>query len=182
MTAAPATEHLATLVDNRRRFIAFLEPRVGDLALAEDILQSAFLKTVEKGDTIRRGENVVAWFYRLLRNSLIDHYRHMGAERRALETAANWSSEWEEPDRQTEQAVCRCVLRLLPTLRDDYAIVIRLVDLEGVSVSDFAADQGVTPNNARDRHGRSPGLRPSSGACAPSSPRRPSSSPPSSSA
>lgn len=60
---------LKRLVDNHRRFLAFLIPRV-----REEILQSAFVRATEKQATIRDDESAVAWFYRLLRNALVDYY------------------------------------------------------------------------------------------------------------
>lgn len=82
-----APDLIGVLVSNHQRFHAFLEHRVGDAADAEDILQAAFLRSIKKSDTIRDGETVVAWFYRLLRNALTDHYRHRAAEHKALARA-----------------------------------------------------------------------------------------------
>ena len=42
---------------------------------AEDILQEAFGRALTRVDTLRDDESAVAWFYRLLRNAVIDHYR-----------------------------------------------------------------------------------------------------------
>src|ERR1044071_3112850 len=79
--AAPA---LAGLVENRARFLAFLERRVGARDAAEEILQQAYLRGMARGGGLRAGESAVAWFYRLLRNVLVDHWRHREAERRAF--------------------------------------------------------------------------------------------------
>ena len=84
---------VATLVDNHQRFLSFLTRRVGNPSDAEEILQAAFVKSVEKSASIRDSETVVAWFYRLLRNAVIDYYRHRDAERRALERMAGMSAE-----------------------------------------------------------------------------------------
>ncbi len=81
------------LVDNHRRFLAFLERRVGSQAVAEELLQAAYVRTLEKGGALRDGESAVAWFYRLLRNALIDHYRKQAAEGRALEREAREATE-----------------------------------------------------------------------------------------
>src|SRR5688572_3428779 len=78
---APA---LATLVDNRTRFLAFLERRVGSRDIAEEILHQAYVRGMDRGGGLRDGESAIAWFYRLLRNALADHWRHGDAERRAL--------------------------------------------------------------------------------------------------
>ena len=60
------------LVASHREFLAFLEPRLPSRALAEEILQSAFVRAMEKGGALRDEESAVAWFYRVLRNALID--------------------------------------------------------------------------------------------------------------
>ena len=84
MAEALTPEVVDVLVERRRRFLQFLEPRVGSRAVAEELLQAAFVKVVERGSELRDGESAVAWFYRLLRNALVDFYRHRDAERRAI--------------------------------------------------------------------------------------------------
>ncbi|MBM3279987.1 MAG: hypothetical protein FJY95_18220 [Candidatus Handelsmanbacteria bacterium] len=77
-TVAP---HLVeTLVERHQQFLGFLEKRVGDRAAAEDLLQAAYLKSMEREGQLRDQESAVAWFYRLLRNAVVDHYRRKGAE------------------------------------------------------------------------------------------------------
>src|SRR5579871_2563816 len=63
------------LIASRQQFLGFLTQRLRDSATAEDILQSAYFKAIEHGQEIRDDDSTVAWFYRLLRNALIDHYR-----------------------------------------------------------------------------------------------------------
>ena len=76
---APTDETLRILLANHARFLRFLEPRVGSREAAEDVLQAAFVKGLRKADDLRQGESAVAWFYRLLRNALIDHHRRRAA-------------------------------------------------------------------------------------------------------
>lgn len=140
---------IATLVENHRRFLSFLTHRVGNPSDAEEILQAAFVKSVEKSDSIRDGETVVAWFYRLLRNAVIDYYRHRDAERRALERVAGMSTDTETPEPDFEHAICQCVNDLLPTLKGDYSALLRRVDLEGASIAEVAAERSMTANNTR---------------------------------
>jgi RNA polymerase sigma-70 factor (ECF subfamily) len=140
---------IATLIENRRRFLSFLTHRVGNPSEAEEILQAAFVKSVEKSDSIRDSESVVAWFYRLLRNAIIDYYRHRDAERRALEGVAGMRTETEAPEPDFERAICQCVFDLLPTLKDDYSLLLRRVDLDGESIARVAVSTGMTANNTR---------------------------------
>ena len=79
---------LDTLLENHRAFLAYLTRRVGDRALAEDLLQEAFAKTLARPDQVPDGEALVPWFYRTLRNAAIDRFRRQGAADRALEAFA----------------------------------------------------------------------------------------------
>ena len=146
----PASEEaLAVLVENHRKFLAFLQRRVGSLEDAEEILQSAFVRSLERGGSIADDESAVAWFYRLLRNALIDHYRHRDVELRAMEREALLTFDSEEANPEVEQALCQCVDDLLPTLNETYANLLRRVDLEGASIAEVAESTGMTPNNTR---------------------------------
>ncbi len=169
--ARPAGDEVTrALVDNHRRFLAFLERRVGSKAVAEEILQAAFVKTLEKGGVPSDEEGAVTWFYRLLRNALVDHYRRQAAEGRALEREAREAEEASE-DPELKQTVCACVGDLLPTLKPEYADMVRQVDLEERSVPDVAREAGITANNAgvrlhRARQALKKQLERSCGSCA----------------
>lgn len=139
------------LVDNHRQFLSFLERRLGDRALAEDILQDAFVKSLQKEEDARDEASSVAWFYRTLRNAVIDHYRRTGARNRALESFALELEDAVEPPPELHGEICGCVARLASTLKPEYADAIRRIDVEGAPVQDFATEAGITPNNASVR-------------------------------
>ena len=87
-----------------------------------------------------------------LRNGVIDHYRRRGASERALASLRNELEEAPpEPSPDERDAVCRCVARLSETLKPEYAQALRRVDVDGVSVRDFASEAAITPNNAAVR-------------------------------
>src|SRR5687767_6153929 len=50
-----------SLVENHRAFLQYLERRVGDRALAEDILQDAFVRSVGAAEGLDN-DTVVRWF------------------------------------------------------------------------------------------------------------------------
>ncbi len=139
------------LVENHRRFLAFLERRVGDRAVAEDILQAAFVRGLEHADEIHDRESVVAWFYRVLRNAVVDHYRARAREREGAAALARELGDGVEPAPEAAGELCRCFEPLLPTLRPEYEEILRRVDLEEARPVDFAAEAGITPNNAMVR-------------------------------
>jgi RNA polymerase sigma factor (sigma-70 family) len=141
----------AQLVDNHRQFLTFLERRLGDRALAEDILQDAFVKSIEKGDDLRDESSAVAWFYRLLRNAVIDHYRRTGTRNRALEGLARELEGAFEPPQELQEAICGCVSRLASTLKPEYEQAIRRIEVDGASVQEYAAEASISANNAAVR-------------------------------
>lgn len=141
---------IARLVAGHREFLAFLERRVESKADAEDILQAAFVRGLEGGSEVQ-DEKVVAWFYRVLRNAVIDHYRHRSTSARALETWGREFSESQEPDAALRQEICRCISRLLDDLKPEYRDALRLVDLDDGKLSDLAEQSGITAENAAVR-------------------------------
>jgi len=142
---------VAALVENHRRFLAFLERRVGNRADAEEILQTAFVKGLERASGIRDEQRVVAWFYRMLRNALVDHWRQRGAAARGAEALARELVDAHEPPPELAAEICGCFEPLLATLKPEYAQILERVDLAGVRPLDFAAEIGITPNHAMVR-------------------------------
>jgi RNA polymerase sigma-70 factor (ECF subfamily) len=140
-----------TLAENHRRFLAFLERRVGDRETAEDILQAAFVRGIERAGEIRDEERTVAWFYRLLRRAVVDHWRSRAAARRGVEALARELEGEAEPAPEVAGKLCGCFEPLLGTLKPEYEEILRRVDLEEVRPVDFAAEAGITANNAMVR-------------------------------
>ena len=161
---------VAALAERHRDFAAFLERRVGERALAEDILQAALLRSLDKVKTLRSPDAAIPWFYRVLRNALIDHTRHAASEHRALRAmAAELASD--EPEEGPSPERCRCVGAVVATLEEDYRAILQRVEVDGLAVKDYASEAGITPNNAgvrafRARNALRRGVRASCGACA----------------
>jgi RNA polymerase sigma factor (sigma-70 family) len=144
-----APDVLRVLLDNHARFLGFLERRVGSRDEAEDILQEAFVRSIGRTDSLRSAESATAWFYRVLRNAIIDHHRREGTRSRAFDHFAA-ESEDAAPgtDQELESVACACVTALLDTLKPEYGTALRRVDLDGLSVRGFAEETGITPGNA----------------------------------
>ena len=137
------------LVDNHARFLAFLERRVGSRDVAEDILQEAFVRSLARVDSIRNADSAVAWFYRVLRNATADHFRRQEVRDRAMsQVSAEAGEEAAAADEELEAFVCACVMDLVDTLKPEYAVAVRRVDLDGLSVRGYAEESGITPGNA----------------------------------
>jgi RNA polymerase sigma-70 factor, ECF subfamily len=139
------------LVDSHRQFLGFLQKRVESRAVAEDLLQAAFVKSLERGSELRDQESAVAWFYRVLRNAVIDYYRHRDSTQRAYE---GWGREFltqETPQTDLKDEICKCVSALVTTLKPEYQQALRIVDLEEGSLNELAGQSGITAGNAAVR-------------------------------
>jgi RNA polymerase sigma factor (sigma-70 family) len=143
---------LDQLVRQRAAFLRFVRARVESDAAAEEVLQAAFLRSVERADTVRDEQSATAWFYGILRNAVIDHYRRRDAAGRGLERlAAELPAAFEDAPLDDKARVCACVREVAATLKPEYARMITEVDVEGRAVAEVAKDEGITPNNAAVR-------------------------------
>ena len=138
----------AALLENHRAFLRYLERRVGDPALAEDILQDAFAKVVARPEQAPADESVIPWFYRTLRNAAIDQFRRRGAADRAYEAFARELETYEAPTDDMEAEICACVSRLAATLKPEYAEALEAIEVAGTPVKTFAEQKGLSASNA----------------------------------
>ena len=151
MDRDPTSAPVATLVENHRAFLRYLERRVGDRGLAEDILQDAFAKIVARPDQAPADESIVPWFYRTLRNAAVDRFRRRGAADRAYEAFARELETHEAPTGEMEAEICACVSRLATTLKPEYAEALQAIEIGGTPVRTFAEQKGLTAGNAAVR-------------------------------
>ncbi len=143
------SEELATLLLNHlSTFQAFARRRLGDEQLAADAVQESLLKAIKSEPDLEDRENLLAWFYRILRNVLTDLHRRKAASERAM---ATYAADFEAGSEEIESAACQCLHSLLPAMEPAYADLIRRHDLGDESQSEIAKELGITPNNLKVR-------------------------------
>ena len=133
------------LVGSLNEFLAFARGRLGEPELAADAVQESLLKALRNSGQVRDEESVKAWFYRILRRTIVDVYRSRGVHQRVVEKLERELNTI--PGEQEERAVCACVQRLMPTLKPEYATLVRRLDLDGEEPAPVAASLGITRNN-----------------------------------
>ena len=146
-------DQLATELNaHRNTFKAFLAARVGSEAEAEDILQNSLLKALQRADHIHDDARLSAWFYQLLRNAVVDHYRARGSTRRRHDALGEMVRALGEDiaaaPKGWEPQLCGCLAGVVDTLKPQPAELLRRVDLNGESVQDVAKALKMTANNA----------------------------------
>lgn len=172
--ALDGTNLVRNLLHHESAFRSFLRRRIGNEALVEDLLQQSFVRAVEHQHSLRNDDSVVAWFYRVLRNTVIDYYRSHGAESRQdeafLQELTHRGEDKEPPLDEMKAAVCQCLYEIMPALRSNYSELLRRIDLEGESPAQVAHDLNITLNNLtvrlhRARQALRNGLEQSCGVC-----------------
>jgi len=164
------TNRTELLVQSKSRFLTFLEGRLGNRADAEDLLQTAYVRAVAEGGTLRDEEKVVPWFYQLLRNLLVDNYRHRAATARLAERLARETETTAVIEKELFREVCRCVNDVTEALKPEYHEMLSRVELQDESLEGVASKLGITPNNAsvrlhRARRALREALQATCGAC-----------------
>jgi RNA polymerase sigma factor (sigma-70 family) len=117
---------------------------------AEELLQAAFVKSLEKSSEVRDKEKLAAWFYRVLRNSVVDYYRKAGRNTQEL---TGILTELEEHAKavQSQNEICQCLHPLLENVKPEYREALTTIDLESGSIRDLASRAGITEGNAAVR-------------------------------
>lgn len=152
-------ERLNVLLESRRRFLAFLERRLGR-ADAEDVLQHGLLVALRRMEDLRSDESLVAWFYQVLRNLATDQLRRRTTAATAISEFARGEPTHQAPDDELFAATCACLYDVLPLLKPQHAELLRRVDLSGERLDAVAAGLGIGRHVAEMRlHRARRGLR-----------------------
>lgn len=139
------------LASHRAKFVAFVHRRVRDHATAEDLVSGTFAQALSHIGELRDDEAVLGWFYRALRNAIVDHHRRRGTADRALELWAAETDATVEPNECAVASVCRCVTRIAASLKPEYAEALQRIEVDGEAVRDFAVERGISSSNAAVR-------------------------------
>ncbi len=124
----------------------WLRRRLGNEALADDLLQDLFLKALRQGERFCTVNNARAWLYEVARNLLADHLRvahHM------VELPNDLAAQADEPD--TVDTLTACLPRVLAELSADDREAIMLCDLQGLAQADYARQKGLSLTAAKSR-------------------------------
>lgn len=137
-----------TLLANLGAFQSFARKRLHDDHLAADAVQESLLRALTAAPGLTSDANLLAWFYRILRNVLTDLYRHHGREKNKL---GAFQKEKGAGDPEGEKVACSCLRGLLPALKPEYAEAIERLDLREESPECAAEALGISRNALKVR-------------------------------
>jgi RNA polymerase sigma-70 factor (ECF subfamily) len=117
----------------------YLQHRVSDSHLAEDLLQDVFVKAMRQGSGFCELDNQRAWLYQVARNALVD-YQRLHRETVELPEDIPHLVEASDPVVTLSACVGRVLSELVPEDRD----IIEQCDLNSVKQQDYAKAHELT--------------------------------------
>jgi len=150
---AASLQIVLALNDNYKDFKRFLTRRVGDVATAEDVLQSFCVRVLKQNTALKNNRSTLAWLYTVLKTVLTDHYRRETTRQRNeagyAEQCVNLGENIVELEAPSKY--CACVSPLLDDLRRDYAQILYRADICQEPREALGQELNISPDNLRVR-------------------------------
>jgi RNA polymerase sigma-70 factor, ECF subfamily len=127
---------------------AFMRARVPDAATADDLTQETLLKVYRSRTSLREGDRLEAWLYRIARRTVIDYYR---ARRPSAELPDSLKSESQDDVGTMRDAVLISTIRFMEELPETYRVPLQLSELEDMPMSKIALRLGLSLTAVKSR-------------------------------
>jgi len=139
---------------------AFIAKRVANEAEVDDIVQDVWLKMQRGLDGLKDQRRLISWIYQIARHAIIDHYRAPGRRR---EMPAGLAADLEvyqssstmttasEDSGQLRTELAGCLRPMIERLSGEYRQAVILIDLEGLTQQEAAAQLGLSLSGMKSR-------------------------------
>lgn len=133
-----------------------------DFSLAEDLVQTTYVKGLEKFSTYRPGTNFKAWLLRILHNTWIDELRHRRVvgpvtyieEDCLSEKSSPEPTAWSDAEDLLENFSDEQMIRALRELPEEQRLALYLVDVEQFDHQEAAEILSVAVGTIKSRTSR----------------------------
>jgi RNA polymerase sigma-70 factor, ECF subfamily len=140
--------HEQTWLSYRAELVRFVTGRVGDEALADDIVHDVLLKALSQLESLADPTKLRAWLYRITRNTIVDYYR---ARRPSEPLPEDLQADSPQAARRAEQELAPCLIPLLGTLPAVYRNALTLAEIDGLPQREIARREGLSLSGAKTR-------------------------------
>ncbi|WP_421918972.1 RNA polymerase sigma factor SigZ [Marinifilum sp.] len=131
-----------------KQLLSFIQKRVSDSVLAEDILQEVFIKIHSKIDSLQEDKKIKAWLFQITRNTIIDYYRKSS---KAEEVDANILDLEDENNAEAMADIQTCIVPMIKSLPEDYRDALMLSELNGLSQKELSEKLQISYSAAKSR-------------------------------
>lgn len=130
----------------QRELRSFIQRKVRDNDLADDIVQDVFIKLHTHSTRVRDLDKITGWIFQVARNSIIDQFRKQSRQINPLEL------EWENEDTHfLNDCVAQCLNVLVDTLPKKYREALLLTEKQNLSQTALAETLGISYSGAKSR-------------------------------
>jgi RNA polymerase sigma-70 factor (ECF subfamily) len=147
-TLLGAAQFDADITEFVTKLRAFMRARVPDNATADDLTQETLLKVYRSRASLREGDRLEAWLYRIARRTLIDYYR---ARRPNAELPDILKSDSQDDVSAIRDAVLISTIRYMKELPETYRVPLELSELEDMPMPKIALHLGLSLTAVKSR-------------------------------
>ncbi len=126
----------------------FIQSRIGDASLAEDILQDVFTRIHSHIGTLKDSTKIKSWIYQITRNAIIDYYRSRKTTEELPESLSNIEMDTHE---KTRKEISNWLIPMIKSLPDIYQQALMLSEIEGLPQKEVAKKLGLSLPGAKAR-------------------------------
>ena len=145
-----STELAVAYAQFRKRLLAFLQGKLSEPAVAEDLLHEVFLKALDALGRGARPDNLPAWLHGIAANTLSDHYRRHRPTEYLPDELADGGSE----NNLAEKEIATCLEPFINGLPPKYREVMQATVLEGKTGASLGRELGLSPSAVKSRAAR----------------------------
>ena len=153
----PVSDPRAELVSLLPRLRRFAHGLTGDGHAADDLVQSACLKAIERWHQWQPGTSLASWVFRIIQTTWLDEHRARQRRQTDADTDALADMAGEDGRQVLEaRSDARAVRRLIAALPEEQKVVLMMVTVDGMSYKDAAAALDVLVGTVMSRLARAP--------------------------
>lgn len=127
---------------------SFIQKRVNDEQLAEDLVQETFVRIHKKLDNLDEMQRITSWVFQIARNLIIDHYRAKARDASAIADDIEASANEEE---NINELVIGWLPAMIAQLPDSYREAVELYELKETPQQEIADKLGISLSGAKSR-------------------------------
>lgn len=139
----------------KQQMIGYLQSRLNNKHLAEDIFQDAFVKALSQSEGVDI-KNIQAWLKRVMNNQMLDYFRR---QKQGIADSCEHSSDdiadiQDEIDLEVHHLFTHCLKPFAEQLPSKYSQVVLLKDFEGQTIKDIAKAMNLSESAVKSRLSR----------------------------
>lgn len=132
----------------RAELLGFVLKRVGDKALAEDIVHDVFVKALERMASLQDPAKLRPWLFQITRNAVVDHFR---ARRPHDPLPEDMAGEEGPAGGEAERELARCLTPLIEAMPEPYRRALTAAEFEGRTQREIASREKLSLPGAKSR-------------------------------